>query len=121
MGNQQSKSKNKEGNQKMEEDPETKDMKIENVIDHIASKLITQASFQELQNLHKQEYCSKLVVLTSKVIKHHLNDMEIDYMAQRTENGVEINRTDKASVLYLGKDDLDRLDVANPTKNSACV
>ena len=116
MGNQQSKSKNKEGNQKMEEDPETKDMKIENVIDHIASKLITQASFQELQNLHKQEYCSKLVVLTSKVIKHHLNDMEIDYMAQRTENGVEINRTDKASVLYLGKDDLDRLDVANPTK-----
>ena len=116
MGNQQSSSKNKEGKTKLDEDPETKDMKIENVIDHIASKFITQASFQELQNLHKQEYCNKLVVLTSKIIKHHLNDMEIDYMAQRTEKGVEINKTDKASVLYLAKDDLDRLDVSNPTK-----
>ena len=116
MGNQQSKSKNKSGNQKIEEDPETKDMKIENVIDHIASKFITQASFQELQNLHKQEYCNKLVVLTAKVIKHHLNDMEIDYMAQRTEKGVEINKTSKANVLYLAKDDLDRLDVSNTTK-----
>ena len=35
MGNQQSSSKNKEGKTKLDEDPETKDMKIENVIDHI--------------------------------------------------------------------------------------
>ena len=116
MGNQQSSSKNKNQTSKIDEDPDTKDMKIENVIDHIASKFITQASFQELQNLHKQEYCNKLVILTAKVIKHHLSDMEIDYMAQRTEKGIEINKTDKANVLYLAKDDLDRIDVRNATK-----
>ena len=61
------------------EDPETKDMKIENVLDYIATKYITQADFTELQNLHKAEYCDKLVVLTSKVIKQFLSDNnEID-------------------------------------------
>ena len=52
-------------------------MKFENVISYVAAKYITQANFQDLQNLHKPDYCNKLVILTSKVIKHYLNDIEM--------------------------------------------
>ena len=48
---------------------ETANMKIESVIDNIATKYITQASFNDLMNLNKKDYCNKLVILTSKIIK----------------------------------------------------
>ena len=73
-------------------DPETENMKIENVIDYVATKYITQSDFTELQNLHKSEYCNKLVVLTSKTIKQFLNDIDIEYLDQRTKDGLEINK-----------------------------
>ena len=78
-------------------------MKFENVISYVAAKYITQANFQDLQNLHKPDYCNKLVILTSKVIKHYLNDIEIDYLDQRTKQGVEVNKMAKANILYLDK------------------
>ena len=61
-------------NQKNEDDstkpdPETENMKIENVIDYTAAKYITTSSFTDMINLHKPEYCDKLVILTSKVIE----------------------------------------------------
>ena len=54
MGNQNSRAS------KSTDDKETEDMKFENVISYIAAKYITTASFQDLQNLHKPEYCNKL-------------------------------------------------------------
>ena len=97
-------------------------MKIENVLDYIATKYITQADFTELQNLHKAEYCDKLVVLTSKVIKQFLSDIEIDYLDQRTKDGLEINKMNKENVLYLSKRDFDRLDVKNSIrKKRMCI
>merc|ERR1712005_5132 len=92
---QNQKSENSKSKENYSEDPETKDMKIENVLDYIATKYITQADFTELQNLHKAEYCDKLVVLTSKVMKQFLNDIEIDYLDQRTQEGLEINKMNK--------------------------
>ena len=75
-------------------------MKIESVIDNIATKYITQASFNDLMNLNKKDYCNKLVILTSKIIKKRLNNMEIDFLDQRTKKGVEINKMAKGNVLY---------------------
>ena len=60
MGNQ---------NSSIKKDKETANMKIESVIDNIATKYITQASFNDLMNLNKKDYCNKLVILTSKIIK----------------------------------------------------
>jgi hypothetical protein len=57
-----------------------------------------------------------LVILTSNAIKHFLNDIEIDYLDQRTKQGEDINRMAKSSVLYLDKDNLDRLDVSSHVK-----
>ena len=98
-------------NSKGKTDKETEHMKIENVIDNIATKYITQASFKDLMNLNKKEYCNKLVILTSKIIKHYLNDIEINYMDQRTQGGTEINKMAKSNVIYLEKSDLDKLDI----------
>ena len=109
-------SKQEIGEIKYSEDPETKDMKIENVLDYIATKYITQADFNELQNLHKAEYCDKLVILTSKVIKQFLSDIEIDYLDQRTEQGIEVNKMNKENVLFLSKNDFNRLDINNSIK-----
>ena len=74
MGNQNS--RNSSSNPQGEGD-DIADMKFENVISYVAAKYITQANFKDLQNLHKPDYCNKLVILTSKVIKHFLDDGEI--------------------------------------------
>lgn len=104
MGNQ---------NSSIKKDKETANMKIESVIDNIATKYITQASFNDLMNLNKKDYCNKLVILTSKIIKKRLNNMEIDFLDQRTKKGVEINKMAKGNVLYLDRNDLEKLDVTN--------
>ena len=42
-------------------------MKFENTINYIAAKFITQAaSFKDLQNLHKPEYCNKISYINIK-------------------------------------------------------
>ena len=115
MGAQNSKPKNNEEDS-TKPDPETENMKIENVIDYTAAKFITTSSFTDMINLHKPEYCDKLVVLTAKVIERHLNNMEITFLEQRTENGVPINKTADANVVYLAKNELDKIDVQNKFK-----
>ena len=50
MGNQNSRNSNT--NSKESED-DIADMKFENVVSYVAAKYITQANFQDLQNLHK--------------------------------------------------------------------
>jgi hypothetical protein len=124
MGAGNSKSKKKSTNEDIDysKDPETENMKIENVIDYVATKYITQSDFTELQNLHKAEYCNKLVILTSKVIKQFLNDIDIEYLNQRTKDGLEINKMDKERVLYLAKGHINRLDISNSIrKKRMCI
>ena len=124
MGAGNSKPKAEKDNQGIDysKDPETENMNIENVIDYIATKYITQSDFTELQNLHKAEYCDKLVILKSKVIKQFLNDIEIEYLDQRTKDGLEINKMDKQKVLYLAKGHINRLDISNSIrKKRMCI
>ena len=63
MGNQNSRAS------KSNDDKETEDMKFENVISYIAAKYITTASFQDLQNLHKPEYCNTYSYSDIKLFK----------------------------------------------------
>ena len=59
MGNQNIKAANPQ-EPSGEVDKETEDMKFENTINYIAAKYITTASFEDLQNLHKPDYCNKI-------------------------------------------------------------
>jgi len=115
MGAQNSKPKNN-NEDTPDTDKETENMKIENVIDYTAAKYITTSSFTDMINLHKPEYCDKLVILTSKVIEKYVNNMDIKFLEQRTEKGVPINRTADANIIYLAKNQLDTVDVQNKFK-----
>ncbi len=118
MGNQNSRTKSQESNK--EDDIEN--MKFENVVSYVAAKYITKANFQDLKNLHNPDYCNKLVILTSKAIKHYLNEKNIDYLDQKTKDGNEINKMANADILYLDKDNLDRLDVnSSVRKKRMCI
>ena len=106
MGAKQSKPKNENDNE----------LKLPNVLDHIASTYITTAKFKDLENLHDPEYCNKLVILTSKIIDQNLHLLDLDYMEQRTQMGKEINKMTKDKILYLGKEQLNDIDVKNVVK-----
>ena len=101
-------------------------LKAPNTIDHIATKFIVKSDFQEKLKLHKPEYCKKLVILTSKVIDHFFNDIEIKYMAQRTKKGTDgrilINELDQQKIIHLDKTNLDLLDISTwTTKKRMCI
>ena len=57
-----------------------KKLKLPNVLHHIAAKYITQMNFKDMEDLHNPDKCNQIVVLTSKVLQRHLNELEISYL-----------------------------------------
>lgn len=108
MGNQTS----SQTNDKNELKPKT----ISQILDYIATHYIITMDFKSLRRLYDKDYCDKLVILTSDIVQRYFTDMEITYLAQRIENGVEINELDKNKVIFFDRDDLNKLDVQNSIK-----
>jgi len=71
-----------------------------NIIDYIATYYILTMDFKSLSKLSEKEYCNKLVILTSDIIKRYFNDMEITFLSQRIKNGVEINEMNKDNIIF---------------------
>ena len=88
------------------------------VIDYIATYYILTMDFQSLTKLSEKEYCDKLVILTSDIIKRYFNDLEVTYLAQRIKGGLEVNELTKSNVTFLNKDQLESLDVQNDAQKS---
>ena len=88
------------------------------VIDYIATYYILTMDFKSLSKLSEKAYCDKLVVLTSDIIKRYFNEVQITYLAQRIKNGVEVNDLKDEKVIFINKDNLESLDVANDTQKS---
>ena len=84
--------------------------KLPQMIDHIATDLITKQTFQDMNNLHDGEYCKKIIVLTKNVIRRYLNNLEIDFLHQRMKKGVKIDKITPEKIKYMLKDDLESLD-----------
>jgi hypothetical protein len=74
--------------------------------------------FKSLSKLCEKEYCDKLVVLTSDIIKRYFNDMEVTYLAQRIKDGQEVNSLSTEKVIYVNKDQLESLDISNDAQKS---
>jgi hypothetical protein len=85
--------------------------KLSNVLDHIATKYILTQNFKDLTNLEKEEYCNKLIIMTSDIIKKYFNEKEIKYLEQRYKNGIPVEKITEDAVIFLGKEDLPRLEV----------
>ncbi len=88
------------------------------IIDHIATYYILTMDFKSLSKLCEKEYCDKLVVITSDIIKRYFNDMEITYLAQRVKDGLEINDLTKEKVIFVNKDQLETLDISNDAQKN---
>ena len=88
------------------------------IVDYIATHYILTMDFESLSKLSQPEYCDKLVIITSDIIKKYFNDLEITYLAQRIRDGQEVNEMSKENVSFVNKDALETLDIKNDTNKS---
>ncbi len=97
------------------------DFKFENfyeIIDYIATYYILTSDFNSLRKLTDKEYCDKLIILTSDIIKRYFTDLEVTYLAQRIKDGIEVNDLTKDNIIFLNKEQLEDLDVQNDYQKS---
>jgi len=86
---------------------------FDNTIDFIATNYILTMDFKNLTKLSEKDYCEKLIILTSSILDRYLTKSEVEYLEQRTKNGIEINEMATDDIIFLEKDQVDRLDVKN--------
>jgi hypothetical protein len=99
---------------------ERANMALSQRVVNIATNFIVKQQFQDMMKLRDPNYCNELVVLTSKILNSQLSSFEIEYLAQRTEAGIEVNKTEKADVRMIKKDDLAKLDAPRGKKQRLC-
>ena len=88
------------------------------IIDYIATDYILTMNFKSLSKLSEKEYCDKLVVLTSDIIDRYFTETQVEFLAQRIKDGVEVNTLKKENIRFINKDNLDDLDVSNDNQKS---
>jgi len=99
-----------------------KQITLPEAIDVIATKYILTQNFQDMLKIENKEYCDKLIILTSKIFGSQLSNLELKYLAQRTEKGMIIDKMAKDNVTYLDKSKADHIDVQNEVqKRRMCV
>ena len=86
------------------------------IIDHIASNYILTMDFENLKKLNDQQYCDKLVILTSDIINRYFTPLEITNMEQRIKNGV----VEKENAVFIDKDDLNSINNTDK-KKTLCI
>lgn len=102
--------------------PEQKPIMLPEAIDAVATKYILTQNFQDMLKIENKEYCDKLIILTSKIFGTHLTNLELKYLAQRTEKGAIIDKMAKDNVTYLDKSKADHIDVQNEVqKRRMCI
>ena len=92
--------------------------KLPNVLHLTAAKLISQAKFSDLEKLHDKKYCDSLIVLTSKVLRHHLSSQEVLWLDRsiRDNNGEPIENFKSEPLVHLEKKNVNKLDVKGDEK-----
>ena len=115
MGNQAS-------SENIQHSEQQKPIMLPEAVDAIASKYILTQNFQDMLKIENKEYCDKLIILTSKIFGTHLTNLELKYLAQRTEKGAIIDKMTKDNVTYLDKSKADHIDVQNDVqKRRMCI
>lgn len=116
MGNSPSSQSNNSDNSNKEFNKEFNN--FYQIIDYISTYYILTMNFKSLEKLSEKDYCDKLVILTSDIIKDHFTEKQITYLAQRVQNGEIVDKMEKSDVIFVNKDILDELDVSNDTQKS---
>ena len=82
-------------------DPES----LRQAINETATKYILTKEFKRIQDLAREDTCSKLIILTSDMIAKYLDDAEIEYLAQHlNSDGTVLDKTVKERVVFFDRD-----------------
>lgn len=110
------------GNNQSSDAPKDTRSQLAKAIDYIATNYILTQNFQDMEKLADPEYCNNLVVMTSNIIAKNLSDLDVQYLAQRMKDGVEINEMTSEKVIFFNKKALENMDVSNKTtKRRLCI
>jgi hypothetical protein len=92
--------------------------KLPNVLHLTAAKLISQAKFTDLEKLHDKKYCDDMIILTSKVLRHHLNSQEVVWLDRslKDSGGDSIENIKTQALVHLDKKDVSKIDVKGEEK-----
>ncbi len=85
-------------------------------LDSLAAKFITSSNISKNEKISDLNFCDDLVIMTGDTIAKKLNNMEIDYLKQRTEKGIVIDDMSTDKVIFFKKSEKDKLDVSNKTE-----
>ena len=92
------------------------------LLDQIATKYIITQNYKDLANLENPAYCNKLIILTSKIFNKFLDKQDVKYLEQRLERGRLVDKMKKDTLIYLEKDNINKLDVRNSIqKKRMCI
>ena len=73
-----------------------------------------------MKNLSNPEYCDKLIILTSKIMKKYLKPKMIKYLIDKKE--IKYNNIKKNNFTFINKQKISDLDINNDTlKNKLCI
>lgn len=85
-------------------------------IDNLAAKFITSSNISKNHKISDLQFCNDLVIMTGDTIASKLNSIEIDFLKQRTEKGIEINDMTSDKVIFFSNKHKDNLDIQNNTE-----
>ncbi len=77
------------GNSFSNETPQEEFEDFYDVIDFITSNYRLTMDFKSLTKLSEKEYCDKIVLLSTDIIKNSFNDMEVTYLQKRVKDGID--------------------------------
>jgi hypothetical protein len=91
-----------------------------NKMDSIAADYITTESFTDMHNLLEDEYCSKLVVLTTDILTTKLKPYEISYLDKRVKFGSDVtSKMVKENIAHFNKNTVEELDIKDVNKKTS--
>ena len=86
-------------------------------MDSIAADYITSESFTDMHNLLDDQYCSKLVVLTTDILSTKLKPYEVSFLDKRIKMGSETtSKMIKEDIAHFNKNTVDELDIKDTVK-----
>ena len=83
-------------------------------MDMIAANYATTLNLHQMTHLTNPDYCSNLTIISSDNIAKNLSSTEIDFLEQRLEKGIPIDKMSKDKIVHFKK--TTDLDISNPTK-----
>ena len=70
-------------------------------IGDIAGNYASSLNFEEMTNLFDDSYCSQIEILTKDILDKNLNTVQIEYLAQHQQKGVDVDFTKVQDTTYV--------------------